>query len=133
MNGLWERPIVLATPGGRKWNIKIFWWFHSINQSTFFVSIECRRAIWTKKVCLIEMMHTNGYILMNYSFQTKEYNGVVGAYLLLSVPRPWFWSGGRRPQFRLLANYIHKTVLTDTDRERYDWLLSMIKYWWVKK
>ena len=34
---------------------------------------------------------------------------------------------------RLLAKYIHKTVHTDTDRARYDWLLSMIKYWWVKK
>ena len=31
---------------------------------------------------------------------------------------------GRRPQFRLLAKYIHvhKTVRTDTDRARYDWL-----------
>ena len=35
---------------------------------------------------------------------------------------------GRRPQFRLLAKYIHKTVRTDTDRVRYDWLLLMIKY-----
>ena len=35
---------------------------------------------------------------------------------------------GRRPQFRLLAKYIHKTVRTDTDRARCDWLLSMIKY-----
>ena len=34
---------------------------------------------------------------------------------------------GRRPQFRLLAKYIHKTVRTDTDRARYDWLLLMIK------
>ena len=40
---------------------------------------------------------------------------------------------GRRPQFRLLAKYIHKTVRTDTDRARCDWLLLMIKYWWVKK
>ena len=29
---------------------------------------------------------------------------------------------GRRPQFRLLAKNIHKTVRTDTDRARYDWL-----------
>ena len=35
---------------------------------------------------------------------------------------------GRRPQFRLLAKYIHKTVRTDTDRARCDWLLLMIKY-----
>ena len=35
---------------------------------------------------------------------------------------------GRRPQFRLLAKYIHKTVCTDTDRARCDWLLLMIKY-----
>ena len=35
---------------------------------------------------------------------------------------------GRRPQFRLLAKYIPKTVRTDTDRARYDWLLLMIKY-----
>ena len=35
---------------------------------------------------------------------------------------------GRRPQFRLLAKYIHKTVRTDTDSARYDWLLLMIKY-----
>ena len=40
---------------------------------------------------------------------------------------------GRRPQFRLLAKYIHKTVRTDTDWARYDWLLLMIRYWWVKK
>ena len=36
-------------------------------------------------------------------------------------------------QFRLLAKYIHKTVRTDADRVHYDWLLLMIKYWWVKK
>ena len=36
-------------------------------------------------------------------------------------------------QFRLLAKYIHKIVHTDTDRARYDLLLLMIKYWWVKK
>ena len=35
---------------------------------------------------------------------------------------------GRRPQFRLLAKYIHKTVRTDTDRARCDWLLLMIRY-----
>ena len=35
---------------------------------------------------------------------------------------------GRRPQFRLLAKYIHKTVRTDADRARCDWLLLMIKY-----
>ena len=35
---------------------------------------------------------------------------------------------GRRPQIRLLAKYIPKTVRTDTDRVRYDWLLLMIKY-----
>ena len=35
---------------------------------------------------------------------------------------------GRRPQFRLLAKYIHKTVRTDTDRARCGWLLLMIKY-----
>ena len=35
---------------------------------------------------------------------------------------------GRRPQFRLLAKYIHKTVRTDTDRVRCDWLLLLIKY-----
>ena len=35
---------------------------------------------------------------------------------------------GRRPQFRLLAKYIHKIVRTDTDRARYDWLLLMICY-----
>ena len=29
---------------------------------------------------------------------------------------------GRRPQLRLLVKYIHKTVRTDTDRARYDWL-----------
>ena len=40
---------------------------------------------------------------------------------------------GRRPQFRLLAKYIHKTVRTDTDRARCDWLLLMIKYWWAIK
>ena len=40
---------------------------------------------------------------------------------------------GRRPPFRLLAKYIHKTVRTDTDRARCDWLLLMIKYCWVKK
>ena len=28
---------------------------------------------------------------------------------------------------------IHKIVRTDTDMVRYDWLLLMIKYWWVKK
>ena len=39
-----------------------------------------------------------------------------------------FQRQGRRPQFRLLAKYIHKTVRTDTDRARYDWLLLMIKY-----
>ena len=39
-----------------------------------------------------------------------------------------FCLGGRRPQFRLLAKYIHKTVRTDTDRARCDWLLLMIKY-----
>ena len=32
---------------------------------------------------------------------------------------------GRRPQFRLLAKYIPRTVRTDTDRARYDWLLLM--------
>ena len=35
---------------------------------------------------------------------------------------------GRRPQFCLLEKYIHKTLRTDTDMARYDWLLSMIKY-----
>ena len=35
---------------------------------------------------------------------------------------------GRRPQFRLLAKYIHKIVRTETDRARNDWLLLMIKY-----
>ena len=35
---------------------------------------------------------------------------------------------GRRPQFRQLGKYIHKTVRTDTDRARCDWLLLMIKY-----
>ena len=33
---------------------------------------------------------------------------------------------GRRPQFRLLAKSIHKTVRTDTDRARCDWLLMII-------
>ena len=42
-----------------------------------------------------------------------------------SYPQPW--SNGRGPQFRLLAKYIHKTVRTDTDRARYDWLLLMMK------
>ena len=35
---------------------------------------------------------------------------------------------GRRPQFRLPAKYIHKTVRTDTDRACCDWLLLMIRY-----
>ena len=34
----------------------------------------------------------------------------------------------RRPQFRLLAKYIHKTLRTDTDRASFDWLIFMIKY-----
>ena len=35
---------------------------------------------------------------------------------------------GRSPQLRLLAKYNHKTVRTETDRARSDWLLLMIKY-----
>ena len=33
---------------------------------------------------------------------------------------------GRRPQSRLRAKYIHKTVRTVTDRARYDWLLLQL-------
>ena len=49
------------------------------------------------------------------------------------LPKRLKCTKGRRPQFRLLAKYIHKNVRTDTDRARCDWLLLMIKYWWVKK
>ena len=46
----------------------------------------------------------------------------------ISLKRIFIFSSGRRPQFRLLAKNIHKTMRTDTDRVRYDWLLLVIKY-----
>ena len=53
-------------------------------------------------------------------------------YMINVLENQWLFIG-RRPQFRLLAKYIHKTVRTDTDRARCDWLLLMIKYWWAIK
>ena len=51
-----------------------------------------------------------------------------GQFCMINVFENQWLSIGRRPQFRLLAKYIHKTVRTDTDRKRCDWLLLMIKY-----
>ena len=57
-----------------------------------------------------------------YYFATLEKLQIAAARIVTGT------NTGGRPQFRLLAKYIHKTVRTDTDMARYDWLLLMIKY-----